>query len=230
MGSKKVDKKTLYKLLGIALIGVIMIIFMIKFAPQIIELAKKPQVLADYLSSFGVWGFLVFILLEVVQVIIAIIPGDIFHIAAGFIYKMPLGFILAFFGEMLGALIAFGLAKYFGSDIVKKFVSQARIEQISKLINSAKGTIGILVLCLIPFIPKDILLYVAGITPVKSSRFLTVFLLCRIPDIFIKSSGGAAIYEKDYVGLIIILAAFLAFIGIGFLLKKKFIKNENEAE
>ncbi len=226
MDKKIFTKSFVLKLIGILLLGIMVIVVMVKFAPQLIEMVKNPQQFADYIKSFGVWGSIVFILFEILQVIVALIPGDFFHVAAGFIYGMPLGFILAYFGELLGALIAFSIAKFFGEEIVKKFVSEKWIQKTSDLINSAKGTVGILVLCLIPFIPKDILIYVAGLTPVKPLRFLTIFLLCRIPDIFIKSSGGAQLYEQDYTGLIIVISAFLVLLGIGYLLKKKFIKDK----
>ena len=208
------------------LIVLMIVVLFIRFLPDVIKLAKNPQALRDYLASFGYAGFLVFILLEIIQVVIAIIPGDLFHIAAGFIYSMPLGFFLAYLGEMLGAFLAFGLARYFGSGFVKKFVSSEQIEKLSVLLNSSGGILGILVLCLIPGIPKDILIYAAGVTPIKPSRFLTIFLLCRIPDIFIKASGGAAFTERNYTGLIAVIAAFAVFIAVGFLLKKKFLTND----
>lgn len=228
MDKKIFTKSFVLKLIGIALLGIIAIIVMIKFYPQIMELISDREKFKDYIQSFGTLGFAVFILFEIIQVIIAIIPGDFFHVSAGFIYGMPMGFVLAYVGELLGALIAFGIAKFFGEDIVKKFVSEKHIIKTSDLINSAKGTFGILVLCLIPFIPKDVLIYVAGLTPVKPVRFLTVFLLSRIPDIFIKASGGSALYEQDYKTLTLVILALLAFIAAGFILKNKFIKSGKE--
>lgn len=214
---------------ALAVFAVFLIILLfIRFLPDVISLAKSPQALGDYLASFGYAGFLVFILLEIIQVVIAIIPGDLFHIAAGFIFKMPLGFFLAYIGEMMGAILAFGLARYLGSGFIKKLVSRERVEKLSILLNSTKGVFGILVLCLIPGIPKDVLIYAAGITPIKPSRFLAVFLLCRIPDIFIKASGGAAFIERNYTGLTVVIAAFAVFIAVGLLLKKKFLSNETQ--
>lgn len=223
------------KLIGIALLGILVVVLMIKFypslSPLLAEFKDDPQAamnkIKDYVNSFGALGFAVFIFFEVIQVIIALIPGDFFHVSAGFIYGMPLGFILAYVGEMIGALIAFSLAKFFGADIVKKFVPEDKILKTKELIDSAKGTFGILILCLIPFIPKDILIYVAGITPVSPARFLIVFLLCRIPDIFIKSSGGAAVSNMDWGALIIVVSVFLLFVLGGLYLKKKFVKSED---
>lgn len=226
MDKKIFTKNFVLKLVGLFFLGIIAIVIMVKFAPQLIELVQNPQRFADYLNAFGFWGSIIFVFFEILQVIIALIPGDLFHISAGFIYGMPMGFILAYAGEVIGALVAFSMAKFFGADIVKKFVSEERIQKTSELINSAKGTFGILVLCLIPGIPKDILIYVAGITPVKPLRFLIIFLVCRIPDIFIKASGGSVLYAGNTTGLIIVIAALAVLLGGGFLLKKKFIKSK----
>ena len=220
----KFSEGLILKIIGALLLAAVAAIVLVKFAPQIVELARDPQKFAGYLNSFGYLGFAVFIFFEVLQVVIAVIPGDLFHFSAGFIYGMPLGFILAYFGELLGAVIAFGLARSFGADIVKKFVREERIQKTGRLINSAKGTFGILLICLVPAIPKDVLVYVAGLTPVKPSRFLTVFLLSRIPDIFIKASGGSVLYYHNYTGFIIIMAALLLLVGVGYILKNKFIK------
>ena len=212
-------KSIALKLLVLTLLSFVLLVISIKFYPQINDLVFDKDKFKGYIQSFGYWGFAVFLFFEVLQVIIALIPGDLFHVAAGFIYGMPLGFILAYTGELIGAITAFAIAKFFGVEIVNKFVSEKHINKTSDLINSAQGTVGILILCLIPVIPKDILIYVAGLTPVMPLRFLTVFLLCRIPDIFIKSYGGSALYNQNYIGLVIICSTFLAFIIIGYILK-----------
>ncbi|NLW02851.1 MAG: TVP38/TMEM64 family protein [Clostridiaceae bacterium] len=198
----------------------------VRYLPLITRLAKNPDAFAEYIASFGYGGYLVFVLLEIIQVVIAVIPGDIFHITAGYIFRMPLGFLLAYGGEAAGAVIAFLLARLFGEKIVSRFVQKEQLERMGSLLNSAGGIVGTLVLCLIPAVPKDVLVYAAGITPIKPSRFLTVFLLCRIPDILVKSGGGAAFSRRDYAGLIVVMLSFLALLGIGYILKKRFIDSQ----
>lgn len=197
-----------------------------RYLPGIMRLAKNPDDFADYIASFGYTGYLVFVLLEIIQVVIAVIPGDLFHIAAGYIFKMPLGFLLAYAGETAGAILAFMLARFLGEKLVSRFVPKEQLDRLCSLLNSAGGIAGTLVLCLIPAVPKDILVYAAGITPIKPFRFLTVFLLCRIPDILVKSGGGAAFSQRDYAWLIVVMLSFLALIGIGYTLKKRFIDSQ----
>jgi len=93
-----------------------------RYLPGIMRLAKNPDDFADYIASFGYAGYLVFVLLEIIQVVIAVIPGDLFHIAAGYIFKMPLGFLLAYAGETAGAILAFMLARFLGEKLVSRFV------------------------------------------------------------------------------------------------------------
>lgn len=213
-----------YVLVVLALIAGVILSAM--YLPRIIRLARDPGAFADYIASFGYGGYLVFVLLEMIQVVIAIIPGDLFHIAAGYIFKMPLGFLLAYAGEAAGAAAAFLLARLFGEKIVSRLVPGKQLERLGSLLNSAGGIVGTLVLCLIPAVPKDILVYAAGITPIKPSRFLAVFLLCRIPDILVKSGGGAAFGQRDYAGMAAAALSFLVLIGVGYILKKRFIDTQ----
>lgn len=45
--------------------------------------------------------------------------------------------------------------------------------------------IGMLIICLIPVIPKDLMMYVAGLTPIKASRLFFVYSISRIPGALI---------------------------------------------
>jgi uncharacterized membrane protein YdjX (TVP38/TMEM64 family) len=128
---------------------------------------------------------------------------------------------------MLGTVIAFYISRFFGYEIVSKFISDEKIQKISKLLNSTKGTIGMFVICCIPFIPKDLMMYVAGLTPVKASRLFFVYALSRVPSTLIWVSIGANAYEKDYFGLGVTIAIMLIMLLLVFLLGRFYNKKEN---
>ena len=204
---------------------------LIKFAPEIINMSQNPQSIREYINQFGSASYLVFIMLQILQVIIAIIPGDFFHIAGGFNYGIPLGFLLSFIGLMAGTIIAFYISRLLGYRFIRKFISEEKISKMSKLINTSKGMIGIFIICLIPAIPKDILIYVAGLTPIKASRLFTVYFVSRIPNLLVLVSIGANTFEKDFSGIIITIVILICLIAIGFILKhklkNKYFKEEN---
>jgi len=105
---------------------------------------------------------LVYILIQAIQVIIVVIPGDIVVFCAGFIYGIPLGFVLSYFGLLFGSLIVFYISRFFGYAIVSRLIAEEKIKKISKILNTSKGTFGLFIICCIPFVPKDIMMYVAA--------------------------------------------------------------------
>jgi uncharacterized membrane protein YdjX (TVP38/TMEM64 family) len=226
MNRFKVEKRAIVKLLFLVLIFTCIVIAGIRIAPWLIEHGRNPEYIRNYLNGFGKAGFLVFVLMHAVQVIIVIIPGDLFSICGGFVYGIPLGFALSFLGMMLGTVIVFYISRFFGADFISNFIAKDKIEKLSGILNSTNGTIGMFLVCSIPFIPKDVLMYAAGLTPVKASRLFLIYGLSRIPGMLIWVSIGSNTFEKNMWGLgttiSILLVVLILFFFIGrFIVKKK---------
>ncbi len=222
----KLDKIMVIKLVILTLILTVIVLIGVRIAPWLYETSKNPQHFRDYIAGFGSYGFIVYILIQAIQVITVIIPGDIVMIGAGFIYGIPLGFVLSYFGLMAGSIIVFYISRLFGYEVVSRLITKKRIGNINRILNSTKGTVGLFIICCIPFIPKDILMYVAGLTPINASRLFLVYGLSRIPTTFIWVSVGANAFERDYVGLGITLAVMLVLLTIVFFIGKKYHKGD----
>jgi uncharacterized membrane protein YdjX (TVP38/TMEM64 family) len=224
MSLVKFGRGSIIKLVLLILILALIVFVGIKTAPWLFEHAKNPEYIRKYLAGFGSYGFLVYILIQAIQVIIVVIPGDIVVICAGFIYGIPLGFVLSYFGLMLGSVVVFYISRFFGYGIVSRLIAEEKIKKISKILNSSKGTVGLFIICCIPFIPKDIMMYVAGLTPVKASRIFLAYGLSRIPTTLIWVSIGANAYEKNLLGIGITLVLLLVLLIIIFLLGRNYHK------
>ncbi|HEY5590593.1 MAG TPA: VTT domain-containing protein [Paludibacter sp.] len=226
MSLDKLDKRSVIKLVFLAFIFTIIVIVGIRIAPWLIENGKNPQYIREYLAGFGNAGFVVYVLIQAIHVIIVIIPGDIFNICGGFVYGIPLGFALSFLGMMVGTVIVFYISRFFGYEIVSKLIAKEKIDKMSGILNSTKGTVGMFIICCIPFIPKDLMMYIAGLTPVKASRLFLIYGLSRIPGTLIWVSIGANAYEKDIWGLGITIAIMLIMLVIVFFLGRYYNKKE----
>lgn len=226
MSLDKLDKRSVIKLVFLAFIFTIIVIVGIRIAPWLIENGKNPKYIREYLAGFGNVGFLVYVLIQAIHVIIVIIPGDIFNICGGFVYGIPLGFALSFLGMMVGTVIVFYISRFFGYEIVSKLIAKEKIDKMSGILNSTKGTVGMFIICCIPFIPKDLMMYIAGLTPVKASRLFLIYGLSRIPGTLIWVSIGANAYEKDIWGLGITIAIMLIMLVIVFFLGRYYNKKE----
>lgn len=201
----------------------------IKYGPYLTKLASKPQQLKDALNSFGWKGVLVFILLQILQVVVAAIPGEFVQLAGGYLYGSWLGTLYSLMGIITGSVIVFFIARFLGYPIVRAFVSQKNLDKFNFMMNSNKSEVAMFLLFLIPGIPKDILTYIAGLTPIKPLRFFIIITIGRLPALFGSSVIGSSTQKGDYLLVVILSAAALVLFTAGLLLKDKIIDKLYEA-
>ncbi len=221
MESKKMSKKVIVKFIILLLIIAAIVYVTINYSSWFIEKMKNVEDMGEYIRGFGFLGFLIFILMQIIQVVIAIIPGDIVNFAGGFIYGIPVGFALSYIGIMLGTVIIFYISRFFGYEFVAKFISEEQIEKMSDTLNSVHGSIGLLIICLIPFLPKDLMIYTAGLTPIKASRLFIIYGISRIPGTLIWTSIGASVHEHNYLNILIVFGILGVIFGMGYLFRDK---------
>lgn len=212
--------------LNITLIAVFLAVLAylaVRFGPEITRLARKPEHLRDVLNSYGWKGVLVFIAIQLLQVVVVAIPGEIVQFAGGYVYGTWLGTLYSLAGIAAGSVIVFFAARLLGYPIVKIFVSPKKLEQFDFMLNSGKSEIAMFILFLIPGIPKDILTYVAGLTPVKPLRFLIIITVGRLPALLASSYIGYHTWKGNYAIVIILSVAALLLFGAGVLLKDRII-------
>lgn len=195
----------------------------IKFGPQIINLVKNYDDFKEKLLSYGWKSIPLFILLQAAQVVIAAIPGEVVQLAGGYIYGILPGTIYSLAGIMAGSVIVFTVSKLLGYPLVKLFVSDKTLDKFNFLINNDKSEIIMFLLFLIPGAPKDILTYIAGLTPVKPLRFFAAVTVARLPALFASSVIGSNIQGKNYTMAIIVAALAIILFLVGILYKDKIL-------
>ncbi len=195
----------------------------IKYGPYLSKLASKPQELKDALNSYGWRGVLVFMLLQALQVIVAAIPGEFVQLAGGYIYGAWLGTLYSLTGIVTGSVIVFFVARFLGYPLVKTFVSQKNLDKFSFMMSSSKSDVAMFLLFLIPGIPKDILTYIAGLTPVKPLRFFAIITVGRLPALFGSSVIGSSTQKGDYLLVVILSAIAILLFSAGLLYRERII-------
>lgn len=214
INSKK-KRLTVQMLLFILFIGAIIAITIL-YAPAITKLVGNPDQFRQFIDSYGALSILVFIAFQILQVVIAAIPGEFVQIAGGYIFGTVLGTVYSVIGIMIGAIAAFFAARLLGYKVISSLISQENIDKFNFLLNNKKGEMVTFLLFLIPGLPKDILVYIAGLSPIKPLRFFIIYLVARLPGLAGSSLIGANIQQKNYVLalVIFILASLLFMIGI----------------
>ena len=86
-------------------------------------------------ESFGWAAPLVFIGIQVAQVIAAPIPGEATGFIGGYVFGTLTGFIYSTIGLTIGSLINFAIGRMLGERFVRRLVSAERFDRIDRLIN-----------------------------------------------------------------------------------------------
>ncbi len=195
----------------------------IRFGPRITELASKPEELKDMLSSFGWKGILVFIGFQVLQVVVAAIPGEFVQIAGGYVYGTIAGTLYSLAGIVTGSVLVFTIARLIGYPVVKLFVTPKQLEKFSFMMNSNKSEAAMFILFLIPGIPKDILTYIAGLTPVRPLKFFVIITIGRLPALLGSSFIGHNTQKGNYGMVIAVSAVAVALFAAGLIFRDRII-------
>jgi uncharacterized membrane protein YdjX (TVP38/TMEM64 family) len=156
------------------------------------------------IRSFGSYSPLAYILLQIIQVIVAPIPGGAIEFLGGYLFGVKAGFFYSMVGLVLGSWIAFSLARIFEKLAVEKFVSPQTIKKFDYLIGH-EGLILSLLLFLIPGFPKDALCYVLGLTPMHIGIFLIISTVGRIPGTLMACLQGGKAFEHQYKAFLVLL-------------------------
>lgn len=174
------------------------------------------------------WSRIVFIGMQIIQVVLSVIPGGAFEIAAGYAFGAVEGTILCTVGTTLGSVLVFLLVRRFGVKLVLLFFSEEKLRSAKFMQNENRLSLILFIVFLIPGAPKDLLCYAAGLTNIKLSRWIAITSIARIPAITISTVGGNAIGTESYsfaVGVFIftIIASL-----IGILIYRRITKTESD--
>lgn len=183
-----------------------------------IEFVKEPELFREFVKSHGIISDIVFILMVVFQMIIAIIPGEPFEIAAGYAFGYIRGSIDCLIAFAVGGTIIFFAVRKFGVKIVEVFFSIEKIKELKFLQNPKKLNVLTFIIFLIPGTPKDLLLYFIGLTDMKISAWIFITTVARIPSLITSILTGSALGNQKYGIAVTVLIITLAVSGIGLLL------------
>lgn len=171
---------------------------------KLYNLYQDQQEFKKTISSYGAYGPLAYILLQVLQVVIAPIPGGAIEFLGGALFGAKAGFIYSMIGLTLGSWLAFNLARIFEKVAVEKFVSEQTMKKFDYLVEH-QGAILSFILFLIPGFPKDALCYILGLTPMHLGIFLIISTVGRIPGTLMATLQGTKAFEHQYIPFLILL-------------------------
>lgn len=212
-----------FRILGIVVFAALIAYVSIRYTTQIVSLFNQREQLKATIASKGAAGVLIFILFQILQIVVAAIPGEVVQIAGGYLYGTFLGTVYLVVGVIIGSVIAFYASRLLGYDFVKSFVPKDKMEKYFFQDKGHKFLIFTFILFLIPGIPKDILTYIAGLTPVKPSRFFAVAVIGRLPALIASAYIGNVFEHKNYTAVVIVSVVAVVLFLLGLIFKDRIV-------
>ena len=183
----------------------------------------------EKVDNSGMFGLLSLFGLQVAQIFLIIVPGEPIEILAGMCYGGFLGTIFIMVSAFIISTTIFFLVRKFGRKFVYDFCDEKKVAKIenSKLFqNPKKIELIMLILFLIPGTSKDLLVYIAGLLPIKPIRFILISSLARFPSVILSTLAGENLAIGDWKMSIILYAAVLIIVGIIIFFINKFDKDK----
>lgn len=167
-----------------------------------------------WIDSLGWRGVAVMLVIQVVQIVIAVIPGEPVELLCGVLYGTLGGLVLCEAGILIGQILVFLLVRRFGAPLVEVFFEKRHIQRFAFLQNTQRLESITFLLFFIPGTPKDILCYVAGLTKINLRRFLVISSVARIPSVVTSTLAGATLGSGQlWVSLVVF--AVIGAMGLG---------------
>jgi len=165
--------------------------------------------LRTIVAGTGLFGPVIFFLLEIVYVTFTPLPNTAIYITSGYLFGGVGGFTITFLSTVCGLFLIVFLVKKYGRPLLKRFISKSFYDRFD-LITQKVGPILLLVIYVLPFTPDDELTYILAAGPVGMKRFILPILLGTLAK-----SALSYVGEKGTAGLAIAGYARLGMLFVG---------------
>lgn len=212
---KSGKRKKVIRIVSLCILVAVMIFVTIICIPIVKMLSTEEgrAGLERLVDSNFLLGVCVYMFLQVLQVLVALIPGGVIQILGGVLFGYFWGTVLCSLGILAGSAIVFFMVRRFGMPVVEAFIDRKGIKKFEFLNDTKKLEITVFILFLIPGMPKDVLTYLAPLTKIKPSSFLALSMLGRFPAILLSIVFGANLSEGNILAAVVIFAV-VAVVGI----------------
>ena len=177
--------------------------------------------ISAYIEGFGSAAPWVFMLVQVLQVLLAPVPGEATGFIGGYLFGVTKGFLFSSIALSIGSVINFGVGRFFGKRYVRKVIPTkylARFDMVAK----REGALIVFMFFVFPGFPKDYLCLFLGLSALPFKIFLIMTTFGRMPGTFILSLQGAMLFQQNYLILAFATAICSGIVLLGYRYRESF--------
>lgn len=142
---------------------------------------SSTESLQAFIKQFGEYAVVIFILLQIIQVIVPILPGGISSVVGLMMFGVGYGLLYSCIGLIIGSALGFSLVRYYGVGFVHMILSPKKFQKFDQILTERTKNIKKLLIwtLVLPFAPDDIVCLVAGLTKLSFKEFMQVIILLK---------------------------------------------------
>lgn len=158
---------------------------------------SHPEQFQMLLKSVGVLGPVLFMIVQIVQVVIPIIPGGLTSAVGVLAFGPFWGFVYNYAGLVLGSIVAFLLARHYGRPFIRKLVKPETYDKYIGWLDKREKFDWFFALAIFaPCAPDDLLCMIAGLTKMSVARFTCIILLGKPAALLVYSMGLTTLLQQ----------------------------------
>jgi uncharacterized membrane protein YdjX (TVP38/TMEM64 family) len=188
-------------------------VFFWPFIRELMDPAYR-EAFSAWVAGLGLWGIFILLGLQILQIIVAIIPGGPVELIAGAAYGAWAGFGICAAGCVIASSLVFITVRKFGLPLLRRFFGEKKIKTWKFLEDSKKTATVVFILFFIPGTPKDLLTWFAPLSRLSLARFVLISVVARTPAMLSSTIMGDSMIQGNWVMfLIVFLVIGLAGLG-----------------
>ena len=183
--------------------------------PDLGNIIIDRDALSGFLRENESRNAIIYFVIQIVTVTIGLPIGQVINFAGGLVFGVPLALGLSVGGAAIGTFIAFNIARYLGKEFVVMIFKEKNVEKFTKMMDTSKAYVVVVLIYLIPGFPKDIFTYAAGLSNLRAVPFTLTAAIARSPAMLATLLFAGFIREGNYIGVAIVavvVAVFLVFV------------------
>jgi uncharacterized membrane protein YdjX (TVP38/TMEM64 family) len=185
-----------------------------------------------YISAFGPGAPLIFMLIQILQVIFAPVPGEMTGFVGGYLFGTLKGFIFSSIALTGGSIINFSIGRILGKRFVRRLIPSKHLQRFDTLVKR-EGALIIFILFIFPGFPKDYLCLFLGLSAMPFKIFVWLSAIGRMPGTFILSLQGSMLYKENYMILAVAAGVCCLFVFLGYRYREslfRWIESQNNQD
>lgn len=148
----------------------------------------------EFVRGKGVLGVFIFLGIQLLQVVVAFLPGEAVEFAAGLLYGTWAGLLLCLLGILLASCTVYAFVRLFGA----KRIDEKAFTKYRFLRDEAHIRFSVFLVFFIPGTPKDLLTYLGPFLPIPAWQFLIISTLARIPSVLTSTFAASQLAEGSW--------------------------------